>query len=384
MRLTDIALHNLRVRRTKMLFLVLGMIVGTATIVTLSAITGAMREQVRTQFEELGTKLLVTPYTERFSLSYNGVAVASTVSYEARELPPGALAAARALPGRARARVVAPKLLAVTQFAGRRYLVAGVSFPSEFRLNRHWEVAGRAPTGAGEVLLGHTAAARLGKRPGDVVEFEGTRLSVAGVLSETGAQEDPLLFMDLKQAQSIFGKPGAVSFVELSVSRQAAQQAIDQLKGQLPGVRITAVVDQGEARREVADRLVRFSLLITLVVLVAGSLIIGTTMMSSVNERTREIGIFRAVGFRRTHIMRIILTEAAMVSALGGALGYLAGMGAASLAAPLVAQLQVQVRWNPLLGGGVILLSVLVGLSASLYPAVRAARLDPAEALRFL
>ncbi|MFZ4858565.1 MAG: ABC transporter permease, partial [Desulfuromonadaceae bacterium] len=109
------------------------------------------------------------------------------------------------------------------------------------------------------------------------------------------------------------------------------------------------------------------------------------TMMGSVNERTTEIGVFRAIGFRKSHVMRIILLEAALVSLLAGFLGYAVGMGGAQLALPFMAESKnAHLIWDGWIAGGSICLAVLLGLLASLYPALHASKMDPTEALRAL
>lgn len=107
-------------------------------------------------------------------------------------------------------------------------------------------------------------------------------------------------------------------------------------------------------------------------------------MMSAVNERTREIGIFRAIGFRKSHVIGIILMEAGFISIIGGLLGYLAGMAGARVAAPVIAKMEVTVPWDIQTGLMAMGVAVIMGLAAGLLPAFRAARQDPVEALRFI
>jgi putative ABC transport system permease protein len=106
-------------------------------------------------------------------------------------------------------------------------------------------------------------------------------------------------------------------------------------------------------------------------------------MMGSVRERTEEIGIFRAVGFRRRHVMGIVFLEAGIVSSIAGILGYLLGIGAAAAALRIFnSGRPVTVSIDPGLAAGAVLMAVFVGLAASIYPALFASRLDPNEALR--
>jgi putative ABC transport system permease protein len=104
-----------------------------------------------------------------------------------------------------------------------------------------------------------------------------------------------------------------------------------------------------------------------------------------VNARTREIGIFRALGFRRSHVTGLILIEAVAASSVAGALGYLVGMGLSYALLPIFADGPgVDVAWRPDVAAGAVLLGLAIGSLASLYPALHASRLDPTVALRSL
>jgi putative ABC transport system permease protein len=108
-------------------------------------------------------------------------------------------------------------------------------------------------------------------------------------------------------------------------------------------------------------------------------------MTASVNERTREIGVFRAIGFRQAHIMKIILTEALITSVVAGVAGYFVGLGVSKIVTPMLTMNGgIAISVNYLLLGFSIVLSVMVGLASSIYPAFKASRLDPTVALRSL
>jgi putative ABC transport system permease protein len=107
------------------------------------------------------------------------------------------------------------------------------------------------------------------------------------------------------------------------------------------------------------------------------------TLMGSVKERTEEIGIFRAIGFRQKHIMRIIFIETGLISGMAGVTGYLLGIGGVWAGLNLFGNShQVAVAANPVLAAGAITMALVVGLLASAYPAFMAARMDPNQALK--
>jgi len=121
------------------------------------------------------------------------------------------------------------------------------------------------------------------------------------------------------------------------------------------------------------------AIMLTSVFLVVGGIVIMNIMLASVTERTREIGIRKSLGARRTHIVMQFLVESAMMAGAGGVAGVIAGMGVTAL----VRNLTYMPATTPMAAIIVsLMLSTSVGLFFGIYPAMRAARLDPVEALR--
>ena len=236
-------------------------------------------------------------------------------------------------------------------------------------------------------MVGAEAAKVLGIGMNRLLEINGTRMTVQGLLEPTGSQDDHMIFASLPVAQKVLGKEGRISMAEVAAlcSGCPIEEMVSQISGVLPGANVMAIKQVVKSRMVVLEHVQKLAYGLSALVILVGGLVVLVTMMSSVRERTMEIGIFRAIGFRKSHVFRIILLEAGIISALAGVLGYLAGMGAAKITIPFFADGgHIAMSFNPFIAGGALGLAVLLGLLASIYPAMLAARLDPNEALRAL
>jgi putative ABC transport system permease protein len=385
-RLRDISINNLRRRKGKVLFLILGLTLGMTTVVTLISITRMMNEDISNKLDEFGANILIIPRSDDLSLSYGGLNMGG-VSVDTQALKESDIPKIRQIEVRENISIVSPKLIGVVEIEGKKILLTGILFQEETRLKKWWRVHGGIPKNRGEVLLGNEVAVRLFKSAGDRLTMDGKAVRIAGILDETGSQDDFLIFGDLAFVQEVLKKPGALSLIE--VSAFCISCPIDDIVGQiskvLPHAKVTAIRQTLQTKMEALDHFKRFSLGISIVVLLIGGLIVFTNMMASVNERKREIGIFRAIGFRKSHIIRIIFLEASAVGLIGGVTGYLLGLGASHLLGPFITGVKGGgIFIDPALPVGVIFLSVTMGVLSSIYPAVHASKMDPTAALRAL
>ena len=385
MRLIDIVLKGLRRRKGRMLLLVLGLAVGVATVVALMALTRTMRQAVAGRLDEYGANILIVPRSSDLSLSYGGITVASA-SYDVGEMTLHDLKRIGTIKNARNVSVIAPKLLGTVTLDGRRVLMAGVLFDDEIRLKRWWEVRGEYPVTSDEALVGARLAEVLAIQPGEMLDVQGQIVRVIGVLEENGSQDDGILFLDLSLAQRLMSKPGTINLVEVAAlcTECPIEEMVKQISEVLPQARVTALRQAVTLRMETVGQLTRFAFAVSLVVIAIGALVVLTTMLGAVSERRQEVGLFRALGFRQAHIERVIVGEALVVSLVGGILGWVIGTGTAMLLRPSLSDLAAPVMLDPWLALGAVGGTLLVGLGGSLYPARRAARLDPTTALRSL
>lgn len=386
MRLHTISISNLKRRKAKMAFLTVGLTVGIATIVTLVTLTRSMSRDIERKMDEFGANILVTPQSNGLSMNYGGISLGG-VTFDQREIREEDLARIKTIKNGRNVSAVSPKVLGGVRVGSRDVLLVGVNFDSELKMKQWWKIFGEPPRAENELLLGSDASRVLDVGLGETVEIRGETFRIAGVLDQTGSQDDSLVFAPLKKAQKLLGKEGRITLAEVAAlcSGCPIGDMVTQIAEMLPDARVSAIQQVVEGRLKALDQFQRFSYAMAGVVVFIGSLIVFVTMMGSVNERTTEIGVFRAIGFRKSHIVRIILLEAALVSLLAGLLGYGVGMGGAGLALPFVAESRnAPLVWDATVGLGSIGLALLLGLLASLYPALHASKMDPTEALRAL
>jgi len=385
MTLKQIAIQNLLRRKGKAMLILVGLVLGIGTVITVVSFSDAVTGDINHKLEKYGANILVVPRTENLSLSYGGIQMGG-ISFDMQELREADLAAVQHIKNYRNIAAMGPMALGAVRVNDRPVMLAGVDFEEARILKPWWKFDGRPPD-AGGILAGAEAARIIGLAVGDTLDLKGHALSVTGLLKPTGSQDDQLLFTTLPTAQTVLDMPGRVSMVEVAALCAGCpiEDMVRQLSAALPGAKVMAIQQVVKGRMETLAQYKKLSFGVSVIIILIGSLVVLVTMTGSVRERKEEIGVFRAIGFRKTHVMRIILMEAVLIALAAGIVGYLASMGATRVALMLFADNpHVTVAWNLPLAAGALGMSLVVGVLASIYPAMTAARMDPNDALRAL
>jgi putative ABC transport system permease protein len=158
---------------------------------------------------------------------------------------------------------------------------------------------------------------------------------------------------------------------------------VAQISEKLPDAKVMAIQQVVKGRMETLAQFRKFSYGLSIVVVLIGGLVVLVTLMGSVKERTEEIGIFRAIGFRQRHIIGMIYIESGLISTLAGIIGYLLGIGSIWAGLTLFGDHDaVTLYLDPVLAVSAIAMALVIGLLSSTYPAIMAARMDPNQALK--
>lgn len=385
MQLRDIAWASLKRRRGRFVFALAAVALGIGTVVALVSLSRAMRAEVGDELDRFGANIIITPKARSLDVAYGGLAVAG-LTVDAEELHTTDADTIHTIANKRNLSAVAPKLVGTTELEGRRSLLIGVRFRDEGRVKSWWKIDGRLARTAGEVMLGHEASVSLSKTTGDRITVAGESREVVGVIAPNGSLDDQAVLTDLGVAQQALGKSDAVTMIEVSALCRGCpiEDMVGQIATVLPHARVAPIRQAVAARERAVLQFSRFAYAVSGIVLLVGTVVVLTTMMASVAERTQEIGILRAVGYRRTQVARVILFEALAVNLAGGIAGWLVGVAASRALGPAMAQLTTPIPLDFSLGAAAILTALVLGAAGGSYPAIRAARMDPAHALRHL
>ena len=422
MRIRSIAWANLKRRKGKAAFLIIGISIGIATAVALLILSRLIKDEIGAQLDQYGANIIVVPQSNSLSLDYGGISV-SGVSLDVNQLKNEDAKRVLEIPYRNRISVVAPKILGVADVEGQEVLLAGVDFVSELKLKRWWRLVGQKPEQEGDLLVGYDAAKRLAlieetsdgqsqavsvmpmseitsgggvhhnnvqekgfRLVRDRLEIADTEYRVTGVITPTGGSEDQMIYGSLSRFQTLLRKPNQLSMIEVSALCIGCpvEDIVNQISTQLPNAKVSALQQSVRARAETVDRLTRFATAVSAVVLLIGGLMVFTTMMGSVVERTKEIGVLRAIGLRKRQIINELMIEVAAISTVGGLVGWIVGMLISWLILPYFSQSGLKLEFDPKIALGAVGVALLIGAVSSVYPAIRASRLDPSEAVRYV
>lgn len=382
MKLSKITTRNVTRHFSRVALLMMALTLGVTTVVALYLIAWAMQLDLANKIDAFGANMVVVPKSKNLSLSYGGVTLGG-LQYEANTLTEEDAAKIRTIKNKENINIIAPKLLGVQNIKGKRVMIAGVNFDEELRLKKWWEIKGKTPEVSRDILLGANASDKLNLKIGGTFTINGSSYKISGIVKRVGTQEDDLIYMGLQQAQIVFKKPGQLSLIEVAAfcSTCPIEQIVAQTSEKIPGAKVSALLQAAKSRNSLVGQFITFAVVLSVTMMVVAALIVFTNMLSSVRERRREIGIFRAIGYRRAHILQIILSESIFISLVSGIIGYLAGFGVARLIASGSAKIDVPIEFDIQLAiiavGGAVLLSFV----SSLYPAIAAAKLDPVTAL---
>ncbi|MEM7813559.1 MAG: ABC transporter permease [Candidatus Aenigmatarchaeota archaeon] len=393
-----IALTNIRHRRLRSFLTVFAVSIGIAAVISLISVSQGMQETIERQFQMLGTDKIIVMPGGRGLMGAFGLGAGKLTEHDVAiiERVPGVDGVEAMVYGMAR-----------FEFGGDVKYSYLIGMPT--RADAAWVLGNLRVDGRYlkegdryKAVVGHYFLAgkffekdvRLGSR----LKIQNQTFKVVGALQEIGNRmDDTQVYVPIDVARELLDRPKGVDFIYAKVRPGADPAAVaDKIedamrdeRDQRPGEEDFSVQTMTQLMETVGTVLGVIQLIlvgIAAISLLVGGIGIMNTMYTAVLERTREIGVLKAIGARNSSIMAIFLLESGILGVIGGVLGMLLGFGLAAgveMAAAEAGFPMLKVSVNPALALAGALFAFTVGCLSGLLPARRAAQLQPADALRY-
>ncbi len=396
MKLYQMVAKDILRRKRRVLYAALGVVIGTMTVVGILTITLAGETRIYSQLEKYGPNLMIIPAISNLDVQLGDLSLGTLTVGEnyipeetlpqIRQIADGEIREALGIEDEGNIATLAPKLYMNTEVGGVSVMVVGVDPQEERKIKTWWRIQeGEYLERTDQALVGATTAELLELNIGDKIALNGVDVTITGILEETGSNEDYQVFVPLETLQKAFNKEGLVSSIDIRALCNACPVEIiaDSINQSIPGVRAVAVKQVAAAEMGMMERMNKFMLALAGITLAVGCFGVVNTMMTSVHERIRDIGIMRAVGASRNQIIKVFIYEAIIIGIVGGIFGYMAGTLLAYAVGPLIFE-GTAITYVPQYFALSLGLAVLIAVVATVYPAFRATKIKVADSFRSL
>ncbi len=396
MKLYHLVLKDILRRKKRVLYAALGIVIAAMTVVGILTIATAGQTRIYTQLEKYGANLSVIPAISNVDMTLGDLSlgaltvgenyIAEAKLPEIRQIADGEIRKALGIKDDVNIATIAPKLYVNTKVKGTSLLVVGVEPKEERIIKTWWKIhEGEYLEDRDQALLGAQTARLLKLTIGDKISLNGSDATVTGILEETGSSDDYQVFVPIQTLQTAFGKEGVVSSIDIRALCNACPVEIiaDSINQNITGVRALAVKQVAETEMGMMEKMNKFMLALAGITLVIGAFGVVNTMMTSVHERIKDIGIMRAVGASRGQIIKAFIYEAVIIGIVGGIFGYLAGTLVAYGVGPLVFE-GTAMTYVPQYVPLSLLLAIFVAVVSTAYPAFRATTIRVSDSFRSL
>lgn len=389
MRLHTLVLKDVSRRKTKLGLAVLSVVVAAAAIVAVITTFSAATDGLYEESNKFGANIIVRPEVTSIPLVAGSTSIGSLSAGE-NYIEESEIPKIYTIQNNSNLAVVAPRLYGIAELGNSSVVVMGVDPEKEMKLKPWWSVQGHWTTAETsdktEVMVGSDIAGPLRLKEGSPITLSQGNISidatVAGVINSTGGNEDGYVILPLATSQYLFSKEGKVSSLEVRAlcNNCPVEEMSRQIEEVFPGLEARSMSQIVETEMAVVEHTESSAMAVSIITLLVSTLTVASTMLASVNEKLKEIGIMRAVGASNAQVVFMLFFEGAIIGAVGGSIGFVIGTAASYIAAPMLVSVSPPPMWELWLP--VISICMLTGMVASVIPAKKALEIDPAEVLR--
>ncbi|WP_424354301.1 ABC transporter permease [Methanobacterium sp. MBAC-LM] len=352
MNLYKLGFNNIRRKKLRSSLTMLGIIIGAATILILMGTTAGLASAVKDQTSEYMYDVIIAPASSSGSYLMDPQTVSKVDKlsniYDLQE---------------------------VTVFSdeinGKTVTIGGTN---------DWKKV-KIKSGGPGVVINHAVADKLGLNIGDKIKVKNQELSITGISNEEQVDEDVMgIYVNQSLAKQMAGNKVRAIYARTNGDPKTIANDIEK---QVKGVSVETKSEKVAKVQEWSNKALLFMGMIAGIALVVGIISVVNTMMMSVMERTKELGVLKAIGFTNWDLKGSILFESGLLGFSGAVIGCILGIAGIILVAKMLNFTTYIPEMMPLwLIGSVIVGSTLLSILAGLYPAMRASKLNVVEALR--
>lgn len=398
MSLTDLTLKELWHRKSQLISGLLAITLGIGVIVGIRSISVVSEKAVAVNLDNLGANILVLPQAASVDNYYSA-------DIDAPTFPEGYVekVVTSTLPG---VDNMSPKLTRRVKIGDENVVLTGILPKSEIASKPIWQSGGLLGNkinsscvpnsntqpakyldeklqrkgidtlAKSDCFIGSVVAKKLNVEENDILTIENKTFKIVRVLPETGTVDDDRVFANLHTVQALLGTGEQISAIEImGCCNEISAGLLGKLRNILPDTRITTIGQIVSTQIETNRLMNKISLVFLIIILFVGSISIGNYIWANVNERKKEIGILRMIGYHKRHVYYILILKAVIMGIVGGIAGFIIGTMAAIWLAPQFAGIQVSPIYMLLLAS--IGISIIISIAGSVFPAYLAGKIEP-------
>jgi putative ABC transport system permease protein len=390
MNFLSLAAKNLLRRRGRTLLTVLGVAISITVLFSLLSLNSGYEKELNKEVNSMGVHILAVPkgcpYEAASLVMHGGVIPKYLSAYDLENVSN--------IEG---IELATPMLM--HQFIGKDaktgedvpHVVFGIKINDTKRLKPWWRVEGRYFTDneTDVMIVGHGLAEKQNYSVGSVMQAGPLKnFTVVGILEQTGDQDDQFHFIPLTEAQRVFNKKNKITTIAVKVRDVGKIAAVSEQMEKIPDIQVVTMTQIMGTIMNLAGSARSLLLTVIAIALIISAFGIINTLLMSVNERTREFGMMKAIGASGLDIAKMVMVETVFITFSGGIIGTLAAIVGSSLIEEFVKGMLPYspkgslVSLSPELIAFALVFSVVLGLICGLYPAFKSSRLTPMEAIR--
>ena len=380
-----LAVKNLLRRRGRTSLTILGVAIAIAVLFSLLSFNSGYEKQLNAELGGLGIHMLAVPKGcpyEAASLIIHGGVIPKYLSN-------ADVSQAQNIDG---IEIATPLLLHQFYKSDQPHIVYGINIGNMIRLKPWWKVEGRffADDEDRVMVIGRDLAEREKLNVGDTIPFGPNQepFTIVGILERTGAEDDEFHFLPLPVAQRVFDKPEQITAIAIKVKDISQIPQISKQLENIPDIQVVTMTQVMGTIMNLVGSAQTLLISVIIIAIVISAVGIINTLLMSVNERTREFGMMKAIGASGLDISKLVFIETLLLTVIGGIIGVLFSILGSGLIEGFVKGIIPYSPSGRLISpdSGLIVLcllfSVVIGIICGIYPAIKSSRLTPMEAIR--